>query len=274
MNDVVYTEKTVASMDAFSDVEAYLLDLPNQLDGGSFTAHCRELRLQGITLTYFQSQQSLAFRSTVPPNTKVIAFSARSEDSRAIWSGADIEPNTLCIFRPGTDHLFRLPPNWSDYQILVDDAFLPAHILRALTAITTPEKGRFPMTPDDGDRLRARLAAVMDLAASFNGIINTADLAAMLSNLLLELVQNIHETVIPRGAIPLDRQQYRQSQLVERSIELVNSADSTLNTAAELQETVGANKWKLQRSFKQLLGLSPLSVHAAYAIKSGTLGYL
>lgn len=248
--------------DLFPDFEPFSVGNGNQLEPGASTVAYKELSLPKISLKSFQSDNAVQFRGRIPDNYTCFVLCPLQSTQGAQWSGTQPPPSTVAVFPPSSNHFIKLPAGWHDLELTVSNSALEKYGALPKPAPKT-SIGNHYLLPDSTTISRSwtRLESLLEFAANLDGQQFTAQRIDSLSNLLMEEVAVLVKE--PVKTLPYANS---HNELVQQAIEQISSSDPAPSTASEVSDLLSTNRWTLQRSFKESLGLSPYQFLICYRL--------
>ncbi len=232
-----------------------------QLDPGELELDVALLQLPGMVITSLKTNRSLSLEGTFHRGwTSFVLSPNRVQTEPANWCGVDVDANTLSISHPVREHYYRLPAHWHDIQIMVTDDLLRNADIASdalLDQALVPQHAHLPLSAPHARRLTRQLHELLTPAAADPiGAQCDQQITALREQLIEELARAIEVGEINRNAAgPL--QSTRHSHLVMDVMASVRNQIDLPATAEQLCEDMGLNQWRVQRSFRKVLGISP-----------------
>ncbi len=237
-----------------------------QLDTGSTKITHQELVLDDLRVWRWSTNRRMDTTIAYPAGWVSIGIALQPNTSEFTWCGIRPPANSMAIIRSGREHHFVEPAGWRAIEICMPEALLISRgIISAeiLDQSMAPELGLFSWPSAYAYHMRHWLNSLFFAAAGEQTRLDSAHSFRLKEKVLNKIAEAmaIATEITGHNTSPKPLRQYA---LVRKAQSYINDCANRAISLNEICQTVGTTPRTLQRSFLNVLGVSPYQ----YAMKT------
>ena len=232
-----------------------------QLEPGSLHIELKELRLPDLFMRYFKTNKSITTEEFHPPGSWTRFFLVpKLESSLPNWCGVTVRPYNLVIFRPGREHLCKLPSGYHNIDFTISNAFLESQDIAPnwlIEKANEPGTVQLQLHATYGDCLFKRMYMLLQINESLDTLLANPHRAVQYQQYISdELKRAIYGSA---GSIMrrLSAKPYRRYPIVKKAIEYVRNRNDEYLSVRDLTQELEVGSRRMERAFREVLGISP-----------------
>ena len=256
-----YSQSEFRDIDFFSAYALLQLDgRVIQLDPGPLHIDIRQIAFQDLHINYFTTSKTIATEDFRPRRWTSFYLCPPRFEGECNWCGCTVQPHTLAIARPLREHFFKVPAGWYNIEFAVlDDLLIQLGIFTdvMLKRFMAPEKGHISLPGPNAERLLRWLCGIFSDVKAIDAIRNDPIQAQLLRQTILDELTQALRLGMENPQRKIAVRPNRRYDILRQALNYIKDRQTEYLTVKSLSKETGINRKKLERSFRDVLGISP-----------------
>lgn len=237
-----------------------------QLDAGPIRITHQELVLDDLRVWRWSTNRGMDTTIFYPAGWVSIGIALRPDTGDFSWCGVRPRTNSMAIIRSGREHHFIEPAGWCAIEICMPEALLISRSIvsaEILDRSATPELGLYNLPSAYAHHMRLWFNSLFYTLADEQAQIDSTRSFSLREKVLNKMAEAV-AIACDVAEVNICLKPFHQYALVRKAQSYIKDCTNRAISLNEICQTVGTTPRTLQRSFLNVLGVSPYQ----YALKT------